>query len=84
MEQTEWILQETQAKIVAEMRRLKMRFKNWLGNEDGRAVFKNLFQVFSQPPAANSELEFARFSGRMEVLNYIMTHGEILGGSENE
>jgi hypothetical protein len=78
-----WMSEETRAKVFTEMKRLKMRFRSWLGSDDGREVFKNLFQVFSKPPAANSELEFARFAGRMEVLNYIMNHGEILGGKES-
>jgi hypothetical protein len=84
MERDGWISEETRAKVVAEMRQLKLHFKNWLRTEDGRAVFRNLFAVFSQPPSANAELEFARFAGRMEVLNYIMNHGEILGGTGND
>jgi hypothetical protein len=78
-----WISDETRRQLVDEAKRLKLKFKHWLRNEDGIDVFHNLFQVFAQPPSGNSEIEFARFTGRMEVLNYIINNSELLGG-ENE
>jgi hypothetical protein len=78
-----WISEETRQRLTEEMKQLKIRFKTWLRNEDGRATFRNLFQVFGRPPDGNSELEFARFTGRMEVLHYIINHSDLLGGNEN-
>jgi hypothetical protein len=74
---------ETRRQFIDEAKRLKLKFKHWLRNEDGREIFHNLFRVFAQPPSVNSEIEFARFTGRMEVLNYIINNSELLGG-ENE
>jgi hypothetical protein len=66
------------------MKQLKTTFRRWIRNEDGMAVFRNLFQVFGKPPNSGGEMDFARFTGRMEVLNYIIHHSELLGGKEND
>jgi hypothetical protein len=78
-----WMSDETRRQLVDEAKRLKMKFQCWLKNEEGRDIFHNLFRVFGQPPNGNTESEFARFTGRMEVLNYIISNSELLGG-ENE
>jgi hypothetical protein len=78
-----WMSDGTRKQLVEEAKRLKARFKGWLRNEDGKDIFRNLFRVFGQPPGGSSELEFARFTGRMEVLNYIINNSELLG-EENE
>jgi hypothetical protein len=79
-----WMSEETQHRLADEMRRLKMSFKTFLRNEDGLALFRNLFQVFGRPPDGNSEIEFARFTGWMDVLNYIIHNSELLKGKDDE
>jgi hypothetical protein len=78
-----WMAEETRQRLSEEKKRIKAKFRTWLRNEDGRDTFRNLFQVFGRPPNGNGEVDFARFTGRMEVLNYIINHGELLGGNED-
>jgi hypothetical protein len=78
-----WISEDTRQRLAEEAKRLKTKFRSWLRNEDGRDTFRNLFQVFGRPPDGATELDCARFTGRMEVLNYIINHSELLGEQED-
>jgi hypothetical protein len=63
-----WLDAETRERIANEAKRIKSAFRQWLDTEGGRDVLKNLFQVFAKPPTTGPELDYARFAGRMEIL----------------
>jgi hypothetical protein len=79
----EGLMQENyRVKILEEGKELKRKFRSWTATADAREVLKNLFLVFSREPVDGADgLAHARFTGRMDVLNYIVKHGEILGGN---
>ena len=75
---------EAAVRAAGEAAALKKLFRSWGRSREGAQIIGNLYQVFGVPPSGNADgLEYARFSGRQDVLSYILRHGNLLGDFEN-
>ncbi|MDR3117587.1 MAG: hypothetical protein LBT98_03385 [Puniceicoccales bacterium] len=71
-------------RAVSEAAAMKKLFRSWAKSREGVQIIGNLFQVFGGTPNPDADgLAHARFSGRQDVLHYILRHGALLEGGEN-
>lgn len=57
---------------------LRQEIRKCLQSEDGRRIVDHIQRVFASPATQPSQISDARQCGRFDVIQYLVTHGELV------
>jgi hypothetical protein len=70
--------------IRARTREIQELFRGVFANPNGKKVLKHLFDMFGIPLAEGEHRESLRYTGRMDVLIYMLNHVNVFGVEEDK